>query len=315
MTIDAELAPFIEGLQRAWPEYPLSLDVAAWRARAEQLSKAAAKPYPPGMSVHDRELPGPGRTVPVRIYRPEAPGPLPVLIYMHGGGWVIGSHDTHDGITAALAAQTPAVVVNVHYARAPEHRYPAAVEDCRAVVEWAFAHAEEIGGRADAIFTGGDSAGGNLATVMALALRDSPQHRLRGQVLIYPCVDTDFSRPSYISEAQAPFLKAAEMIWFWGQYCPDPVKRREPFATPIHAPDFSGMPPALVTVAEHDPLRDEGREYAERLQQAGVPVRFRPGKGLIHGHLRAGGFCAAAKAEFDAICAWIHDTANPAPDS
>lgn len=314
MTLDAQLAPFIEGLNRAWPEYPLSLDVTTWRERAEQLAQAAAQPHPPGLNCRDEDVPNAQRAVPVRIYQPKAEGPLPALIYMHGGGWVIGSHRTHDAITAAIAAQTPAIVISVHYARAPEHRYPAAVEDCQAVVEWVFEHAEQLGVRRDAIFVGGDSAGGNLATVMALSYREHPAYRLRGQVLAYPCLDTDFSRPSYLSEAHAPFLKAAEMIWFWGQYCPDPVKRREPFATPIHAPDFSGMPPALVMVAEHDPLRDEGRDYAERLRQAGIPVQFRPGKGLIHGHLRAGKVCVAAQAEFDAMCAWIHETAKPSPE-
>lgn len=313
MALDPELKPFIDRLDAAWPEYPLSLDVATWRDRIER----AARPFPsesiPGMSTEDAVIAASPRNVEIRIHRPAANGPMPLVIYMHGGGWVVGSHHGHDGITSALAQAMNAVVVSVHYARAPEHPYPAAVEDCAAVMAWAFAHATDLGSSPDDIFVMGDSAGGNLATVLALINRDRAQpHRLRGQVLLYPVTDTDFSRPSYLSEANAPFLKGAEMIWFWGRYCPDPVRRREPYATPIHAPDLSGLPPALVLVAEHDPLRDEGEAYARRLADAGVETVFRPGLGLIHGFMRATGVCAAAKAEFDAIVSWVDAHRLPA---
>lgn len=315
MTIDAELRPFIENLDKAWPQSPLTLTVEAWRERVERLAAAARPPYPPGLIVHDQTIAGPQRSVTVRIYRPAATAPLPCLMYMHGGGWVVGSHESHDVITAAIAAETPAVVVSVHYARAPENPYPAAVEDCRAVLEWLFANADSIGADPSALFVGGDSAGGNLATVMALLFRHDEHRRLRGQILIYPCVDTDFSRESYITEAQAPFMKAAEMIWFWSQYCPDEARRLEPTAAPIHAKDFDGMPPALVMVAEHDPLRDEGTEYAQRLQRAGVPTVFRPGAGLIHGYLRARTACRAAGEEFTALCDWITEVTGRPRDS
>ncbi|MGA0571911.1 alpha/beta hydrolase [Variovorax sp. VNK109] len=311
MTIDPELLPFIDALNQVWPEYPLSLDVQTWRDRAERLSSAAVKPTHEGLDSQDIEVASPHGPVTVRLYRPKSKGPLPALIYMHGGGWVIGSHRTHDAITADIALQTLAVVISVHYSRAPEAQYPVATEECRTVVEWVFANADELGIDAANIFVGGDSAGGNLATVMALMFRQDPARRLRGQVLVYPVVDTDFSRHSFIREAQAPFLKAAEMVWFWGQYCPDPVRRLEPFATPIRAPDFSGMPPALVMVAEHDPLCDEGADYAARLRKAGIAVDFRPGTGLIHGYLRARGISRAARAEFDAICTWIRQQSLP----
>jgi acetyl esterase len=312
MTIDPELLPFIENLDRAWPESPLKLTAQAWRDKVENLSAAARGPWPEGMQVEDRVIGGGKRDVTVRIYRPQtsATGPLPCLMYMHGGGWVVGSHLTHDGITAAIAQQTPAVVVSVHYARAPESPYPAAVEDCEAVLEWLFEHAKELGSDPSLLFAGGDSAGGNLGTVMALRMRGKPGRELCGQVLIYPCVDTDFTRPSYISEAQAPFMKAEEMVWFWNQYCPDPARRREAFAAPLHASDLSGLPPALVTVAEHDCLRDEGTEYAQRLKEAGVLTTFRAGLGLIHGHLRARTVSRAAAEEFRAMCEWIANTAQ-----
>lgn len=308
MAIDPQLAPFIARLEEAWPEPALSLPVDVWRERVERLSAAARAPYPAGLDVETRFIDGP-RPVRVRIYRPRASQPLPALVYMHGGGWVIGSIDSHDSITAAIAADTPCVVVSVDYARAPEHPFPAPMEDCRAVVAWTFANAAVIGVDPAAIFVGGDSAGGNLAAAMTIAFRDGPG-RLRGQLLLYPCVDVDFQRPSYISEAQAPYLKAVEMIWFWNQYCPDARQRENPLAAPMRCEDLSGLPPAFVVVAEHDPLRDDGHVYAERLRAAGVPVTFRPGLGLIHGFVRARAVCDAAQAEHEAMTQWLRTTAR-----
>ncbi|MBR1221606.1 alpha/beta hydrolase [Bradyrhizobium sp. U87765 SZCCT0131] len=303
MAIDPQLAPFIARLEEAWPEPPLSLPVDVWRERIERLSAAARVPYPDNLAVETRTIDGP-RPVRIRIYRPRASSPLPALIYMHGGGWVVGSIDSHDAITAALAMDTPCVVISIDYTRAPEHPFPAAVDDCRAVVAWTFDHAAELGIAADAIAVGGDSAGGNLAAAMTLAFRGSSR-RIRGQLLLYPCVDVDFSRASYASEAHAPYLKAAEMIWFWRQYCPDEGQRASPLAVPMTEPNLAGLPDAFIVVAEHDPLRDEGQAYAERLRAAGVPVLFRPGRGLIHGFLRARTFSAAAEAEHQAMTSWL----------
>ncbi len=307
MAIDPQLTPFIARLEEAWPEPVLSLPVDVWRERVERLSAAARTPYPEGLDVETRIIDGP-RPVRVRIYRPRVSQPLPALIYMHGGGWVIGSIDSHDSITAAIAADTPCIVISVDYARAPEHPFPAPMEDCRAVVAWTFANASAVGIDPAAIFVGGDSAGGNLAAAMTIAFRDGPL-QLRGQLLLYPCVDVDFQRPSYISEAQAPYLKAAEMIWFWNQYCPDADQRRNPLAVPIRCENLSGLPPAFVVVAEHDPLRDDGHVYAERLKAAGVAVTFRPGLGLIHGFVRARALCDAAQAEHEAMTQWLRATA------
>ncbi|MBN8975482.1 MAG: alpha/beta hydrolase [Rhizobiales bacterium] len=308
MAIDPQLVPFIAKLEEAWPEPALSLPVDVWRERVERLSAAARAPYPESLDVETRIIDG-QRPVRVRIYRPRASQPLPALVYMHGGGWVIGSIDSHDSITAAIAADTPCVVVSVDYARAPEHPFPAPMEDCRTVVAWTFVNAAAIGVDPTAIFVGGDSAGGNLAAAMTIAFRDSPV-RLRGQLLLYPCVDVDFQRSSYISKAQAPYLKAAEMIWFWNQYCPDTQQRENPLAVPMRCEDLSELPPAFVVVAEHDPLRDDGQAYAERLKAAGVPVMFRPGLGLIHGFVRARAVCEAAQAEHEAMTQWLRTTAR-----
>jgi len=168
MSLDPQLAPFLARLEEAWPEPPLSLPVAAWRERVEQLSAAARSSYPDGLLVETRVLDG-SRPVRIRMYRPTAANPLPALVYMHGGGWVIGSIESHDSITAAIAADTPCVVVSVDYLRAPEHPFPAAVDDCRAVVAWTFENAAAIGVDPSSIFVGGDSAGGNLAAAMTLA--------------------------------------------------------------------------------------------------------------------------------------------------
>lgn len=308
MAIDPQLAPFIARLEEAWPEPVLSLPIDAWRDRVERLSTAARTPYPDGLEVETRVIDGP-RPVRVRIYRPRAPKPLPALIYMHGGGWVIGSIDSHDSITAAIAADTPCVVISVDYARAPEHPFPGPMEDCRAVVAWTFANAGAMGVDPTAIFVGGDSAGGNLAAAMTLAFRDGPL-RLRGQLLLYPCVDTDFERGSYRSEAEAAYLKAVEMVWFWNQYCPDAGQRQNPLAVPMRRDNLSNLPPAFIVVAEHDPLRDDGHAYAERLKSAGVPVTFRPGLGLIHGFVRARALCEAAQAEHEAMTLWLRTTAG-----
>jgi acetyl esterase len=303
MAIDPELAPFIAGLEKAWPEPPLTLTVAEWRARIETLSTAARQPYPAGLSVSDHEISA-DRPLRVRVYRPKSDRALPALVYMHGGGWVVGSINSHDGITAALANDTPCVVISVDYARAPEHPFPAAVEDCQAAVAWVFDNAETLGIDAEAIAVGGDSAGGNLAASMTFAFRGTSR-RIRGQLLLYPCVDIDFSTGSYRSEANAPYLKAAEMVWFWAQYCPDGESRSNPLAVPMRQADLSNLPPAFVVVAEHDPLRDEGRAYAEKLRAAGNDVTFRPGHGLIHGFLRARGFARSARDEHAAMTAWL----------
>ncbi|CAM5785870.1 alpha/beta hydrolase [Castellaniella caeni] len=307
MTIASDLTVFLAGLQQAWPEPPINLGVAAWRARAEQLARESKAPYPVGMAVIDACVQQGQRTVAARVYTPRAEvgGARPCLLYMHGGGWVVGSHETHDAITAEIAERTGMVVISVHYARAPENPYPAAVEDCRAVFEWIFKSCDSLSVDPARVFVGGDSAGGNLATVLALAYRADAGHPIRGQVLIYPCVDADFSRASYRTEAEAPFLTTAEMIWFWDQYCPIVDQRTNPEVAPLRATDLSGLPPALIMVAEHDPLHDEGVLYARALEKAGNAVCLRPGKGLVHGYLRARSSSMTAAAEFLAMCDWL----------
>lgn len=307
MAIDAQLEPFVQGLARAWPVPPQTLPLEEWRQRTERLAADARPPTPEGLTTEDVEISAGGRRVRVRVYRPDARGELPALIYMHGGGWTIGSVDTHDGITAAIAAETPCVVISVDYARAPEHPFPAAVEDCRAVADWTFENLAALGVARTRVCTGGDSAGANLAGALTLIFRGNPERPLAGQVLLYPCMDADLSKPSYRTEANAPFLTAEQMRLFWDYYCPRPEQRSNPLAAPMRADDHRGLPPAYIAVAEHDPIRDDGYAYAERLKGAGVPITFRPGTGLIHGYLRARSLCAAVEREYQALFAWLRD--------
>lgn len=237
-------------------------------------------PEPPVPS-EDRRIEGPGGELPVRIYRPVSAMPLPVVVYLHGGGWVIGSVDTHDSICQQLASQVPALVVSVDYRLAPEHPYPAAIEDAVAATRWVHGHANEFGGDPGRMAVAGDSAGGNLAALVALALRDAGGPALRFQLLVYPAVDLTCSFPSHIENAEGYLLTADSIRWFLGHYIAE-ADAKTPAASPFFVDDLSNLPPALVITAEFDPLRDEGEAYAARLAEAGVPASATRYDGMIH---------------------------------
>jgi acetyl esterase len=245
-------------------------------------------------SIENRTIPGPAGEIPVRIYRPTAGGTLPALVYFHGGGWVIGSLDTHDASCRGLAKDVGCTVVSIDYRLAPEARYPAAAEDCYAATRWVAENAAALGVDPRRIAIGGDSAGGNLGAVVALMARDRGAPALRFQLLIYPVTDSDFTRPSYRENAEGYLLTAKAMEWFWGHYVPEASRRREAYCAPIHAAELAGLPPALVQTAELDPLRDEGEAYARRLQEAGVATTLTRYDGLIHGYFAMGALSPAA---------------------
>ncbi len=207
-----------------------------------------------------------------------------MFLYFHGGGWVLGGLNTHHGVCATLAQQAGCVVCSVDYRMAPEHRFPAAVDDAWAVTTWAAEHADELGGRPGALAVGGDSAGGNLAAVCALKARDTGLP-LALQLLVYPVMDADLETSTYREFAEGYFLTAYAMRWFWDHYLPE-GDRFQPDASPLRADDVSGTAPALVITAEFDPLRDEGEAYARRLEEAGVPVTLSRYDGMIHGFYR-----------------------------
>lgn len=236
-------------------------------------------------TVEDRFIPGPGGELMIRLYRPDRAGTLPALIYFHGGGWVIGSVETHDHVCRALANDAGCLVASVEYRRAPEHKFPAALEDAYAATEWLLANAGELGVDPARVAIGGDSAGANLATAVCLKARDEGGPRLAFQVLWYPVTDYNFDTPSYLENAEGLQLWRQDMIWFWNLYLPDPSAADNPLASVLRAPDLSGLPPALIITAEYDPLRDEGESYGARLRDAGVQVELLRYEGMIHGFI------------------------------
>lgn len=239
---------------------------------------------PPAVAqVLDLSLDLPGRTLPARLYVPEgAAQPAPLVVYYHGGGWVIGTLETHDSTCRALARASGAAVLSVGYRLAPEHRYPAPLDDCYDALVWAQANAGALGCDPARLAVAGDSAGGNLAAAVAIAARDRGGPTLRHQLLIYPVTDDDFSLPSYAANGGGEyFLGSAMMRWFWDQYLGDTA--HAPLARIGGTPDLANLPPATVITAQFDPLRDEGMAYAARLAAAGVPVDAEIAPGMIHG--------------------------------
>jgi acetyl esterase len=242
-------------------------------------------------SVTDRNIPGPGGDLPVRIYVPagaSAPAGgagLPVLVWLHGGGWVIGDIETADGTSRAIANGAGAVVVSVDYRLAPEHPFPAAVDDALAAVRWVADNAAELGVDPARLAVGGDSAGGNLAAVVSQQLRDSGP-AIAFQLLVYPVIDLSSERHRHESQrtnGSGYFLTHTQMEWFREQYLRDDADGDDPLASPIVAPDLAGLPPAFVVTAEYDPLRDEGEAYAARLRDAAVPTTLLRVPGVFHG--------------------------------
>lgn len=248
--------------------------------------------------VHDRRIPGPGQDIPIRVYQPRevAPGEkFPILLWLHGGGFVIGDLDTHDSACRGLANSADCLVVAVDYRLAPECKFPAAVEDCHAALRWLALHAVEINGDPGRIAVGGDSAGGNLAAVMALLARNDGYPKLRGQLLIYPCVAPEPETPSHKKFAEGYVLTRNAMTWFYKQYTRSPKEFYDFRFAPLVADDLSNLPPAFVLVAGFDPLRDEGVDYAKRLVDAGNPVTLSNYEGMIHGFYLMGGAVDAAR--------------------
>jgi acetyl esterase/lipase len=235
-------------------------------------------------NVEDREVPGPAGPIPVRIITPAAPGPgpLPAVLYFHGGGFVFGDSELIDPIIRTLANKSGAVVVSVDYRLSPEDRYPVAGEDAYAALTWVVDNGSEIGVDPTRVAVSGDSAGGNLSAVVCLMAKDRGGPPVAFQVLIYPVTDHTMDRPSHQENAEGPILTLRDMRYFWDQYMPT-GDRSVPYASPLRATDLSGLPPALVVTAEFDPLRDEGEAYAQRLSEAGVPTEVRRYDGMFHG--------------------------------
>ncbi|WP_431910362.1 alpha/beta hydrolase [Amycolatopsis thermoflava] len=278
MSLDEQAAAWLKGLADSGLPPLNEMTVEQARVTYTAVVNDCGLAPEPVAEITDRTIPGPAGDIPIRIYTPEGLGPFPVLVYYHGGGWVIGNLEVVHGICTVLANRAGTVVVSVDYRLAPEHPFPAAVEDAHAALRWVGDNAASINGDAGRIAVGGDSAGGTLSAVVALLARTSGPDLLH-QLLIYPATEVGYHTPSYHANGQDYFLTTDLMCWFHGHYRPDPDDWR---ASPLKAPDLSGLPSAYVITAEFDPLRDEGEAYAERLRQAGVEVTCRRYDGQIH---------------------------------
>ena len=280
----------------------IDLPVAAGRALYR-----AMQPEAPDIAVEAVEDVDAGG-VPARVYRPAGAGPFPVAMMFHGGGWVIGDLATADGQSREVCRGAGVVVVSVDYRLAPEHRFPAAAEDCYAATAWAARNAGRFGGDGARLAVAGDSAGGNLAAVVALMARDRHGPPIAFQLLVYPVVDgVYFETASYRDNADGYLLTAAAMQWFWNHYAPDAAERRNPHASPLLADSHAGLPPALVMTAEFDPLRDEGEAYAAKLAAAGVQAKHVRYDGFIHGFFSHTRTIPATRPAMEAACAALKE--------
>jgi acetyl esterase len=281
--LDPQLAAWLEAV-RGEGTIP-AREIGPEALRQGSRRRAESRPGGPRLpSVEDRLIAG-EPPLPARLYRP-ALEPRPLVVYLHGGMWLLGDLETHDRTCRQLAVAADVAVLAVDYRRAPEHPWPAAVEDAITALRWAAGEAHDLGGRAGDVAVAGDSAGAHLATLACLWLREAGGPLPTAQALAYPNTDLTLSQPSIREQGTGWGLEADDLAWAVAQWVPDEARRADPAASPLHAPDLSGLPPALIVTAEHDPLRDEGDAYAARLEAAGVPVRHRCEPGLVHGFMQ-----------------------------
>ena len=289
MTLHPQARIIVDAMAEAFPPPDPSRSGTETRQQIKAASgDVIATSSEPMGSVVDRTVPGPAGDIPVRIYRPfgsDPQTPLPLVVFFHGGGWVVCDLDSHDGLCRDLCNRTGCVWVAVDYRLAPEHRFPVGAEDCYAATTWLIEHAEEVGATADHIAVVGDSAGGNLAAVVAQMARDRGAPRIDFQALLYPVIDHDFETDSHRNQGTTNGLTSAEVQYFWGEYLRSDSDAADPYASPLRAASFADLPAALILVPEHDPLRSEGEAYARRLVDAGVDVDLTVREGMFHSFL------------------------------
>ena len=264
--------------RNAQVEGPVTLEM-----RRKMIDAAPSRPGPEVGRIEDSVIAGPETDLPIRVYTHEGTPPFGALVWFHGGGWVIGSIESHDAACRSLCVAAGCVVVSVDYRLAPETKFPGPAEDCYAATRWVHANAERIGVDGNKVAVGGDSSGGNLAAAVALMARDRGEPRLAFQLLVYPVIDRDFTTESYQANAKGYLLTRAAMVGNWQLYLRDDADAANPYAAPLQAGDLTRLPPALVITAEFDPLRDEGEAYGRRLAEAGVAAICSRYDGMIHG--------------------------------
>ena len=283
MPLHPQVKKVLEQMAAAGP--PLHhLPPAEARKAIEAMRATAGEPEHVA-KVENRTFRGPTGNLPVRIYTPDGRGPFPVLVYFHGGGWVVGSIETVDASCRSLANLAGCIIVSADYRLAPEHKFPAAADDCYAATRWAALHAASYHGDAARMAVGGESAGANLAAVVALMAQERGSTPLVLQLLLYPVLDYSFDRPSHKENGEGYFLTTDMMRWFWRQYLNSDADGESHLASPVRAKYLQGVAPAAIFTAEFDPLRDEGAAYAAKLREAGVPVQYQCCEGLIHGFM------------------------------
>lgn len=271
--------------------------------------RAVSHPEPPEMaSVQNSTVPGPGGAIPVRSYTPKQlrkyDGLAPVLVFFHGGGWVIGDLDSHDVVCRTLARDGEMIVISVDYRLAPEHKFPAAVDDAIAATKWVSANAKSLGIDANRISVGGDSAGGNLSAIVAIDARQNGP-KLQGQLLIYPATDFAMTHPSHSEPETSCLLTHTVIRWFRDHYLNSLADGETWKASPARVTDMKQLPPAYVLTAGADPLRDEGDEYAKRLESAGVPVTWKTYPGQFHGFITMGKLLTKANGALKEMGDWL----------
>jgi len=312
MPLDPDAAAFLKRLSEV--HAPPTHKMSPADARSLVLPLAGLREQVGG--VESFSVVTPDRSVPIRLYTPflrtedldrsPATNGRPVAMFFHGGGWVMGSIETHDNICRRMANEAKCIVISVEYRLAPDHKYPAALDDCCAATRWALDRYEEYGGDPKRLIVTGDSAGANLAAAVCLRARDESGPSLAGQVLVYPITDHNFETPSYNDNGDGYMLTRDTMCWFWEHYLPEGANGCDPYQSPLKAASLAGLPPALVVTCEYDPLRDEGRAYADRLAQEGVPTTHIEEKGMIHGYLRRLDSFRRAQQTMRDIAAWIN---------
>lgn len=306
MPLSAESMAVIEALVAQNMPRLDDLPVAEGRALFNTAFKTQAADQEPVARVEEKVIPVAGATIPARVYAPASTQPLPALVHFHGGGWVIMNLDTHDGNCRSLCNKAGIAIVSVEYRKAPEFKAPVPAEDCYAALEWVVANAAALGIDANRVGVIGDSAGGNLAAVVAQLARDRKGPKVKCQVLTYPAVDATMSAASIKENANAPLLGEREMKWFWGHYIEgSKLSAKDPEVSPLFARSLANLPPAFVSSAEFDPLRDEGEEYAKKLQAAGVPVEMKRYNGVFHGFALLGKFIPEGRLVLDDQVAFL----------
>jgi len=299
MPLDPAAKTIIDMLVQNMPQVETMDDAAEARRLVREARPPMGDPEPVGSST-DRTIPGPAGPIPVRVYTPLQPAgaPAPGIVFFHGGGWVICDLDSHDAQCRMMTNAVGAVVVSVDYRLAPEHKFPAAAEDCYAATQWTAEHASELGVDPARLAVAGDSAGGNLSGAVALMARDRGGPALAYQLMIYPVIDSSAARNDYPSKADNGkdyFLTTEAMDWYRNHYVPEGDDGTHPYLSPKFADVLSGLPPAYIVTAEFDPLRDEGEEYGRLLQAAGVPVIIERVDGMFHGFFGMGALLEPAK--------------------